>query len=238
MHLSYEQLKSYQQQQNDPEVQSHLRNCSICSNVLAGIQMTEELAKAQGVSPAELLSSSRERVRRKLQQPASSVYKKYLAIAASVVIAVSLGLYLFISNSSAKTEGLMAMAQQEYYRAPDVLRSSQTEDVWVSFNKYYASGDFDNALQALPEHKEAVHSFYEGLCLIYKQTPDYDRAISIFRQLSSNNNRFREQATWYLSVAYYHQGMLEESIEIWKQIANQPGHYQSDKAMKLLSELE
>jgi TonB family protein len=107
-HLTQEQLVRYHEgEMADAEVhlvEEHLLNCSLCSEALEGITLMD--AQAYSASMAELQQRLNQRISKEKERPAFAIWQ--WGIAASVLLAVSVAIYFFISLSADRRQEQMA----------------------------------------------------------------------------------------------------------------------------------
>jgi hypothetical protein len=89
---------------------------------------------------------------------------------------------------------------------------------------------FDLLLKSNAQDVNAL--FYTGVSYVRLEMPD--KAIPYLdRVLAETNNVFHEEALWYKALALHNLGDREGSVKLFKQIASQPGYYQTKAKEKL-----
>ena len=151
--------------------------------------------------------------------------KKWMLIAASIIVLAGLIGYLYImQNRSLSYDRLYA----SYYRPypADVLERSDDQSMnneLIRGLSAYKHGDFKTAKNLLGHYLKADSSNYAGhlfLGIACMETQSFPEAIRHFKIIiDENNNLFIEQAQWYLALSYLknsgdqHKGTIRELLQ-------------------------
>ena len=158
-----------------------------------------------------------------------------LATAASLALLISL--YMVNQNDITPNALATQYLDSQTIQHPGGFKGAAASDVnrtrgIVAFN----NGDFDEA--ALEFEKivapNAEDSHYLGLA--HLKSGQYQKAIEHLKKGASENSRFREEARWFLSLAYFLDGQDTAAKQQLRQIRE--GEWQFDKARELLKKLE
>lgn len=151
----------------------------------------------------------------------------YLKIAASIVLALMVGLsviYFVMSQNDAAN--LIADHLNTPYDAPEIFRSSENSDelIWNNFALAYQNQDFENAILLLNEFPDSVASmmnvkFYKGMCHLYKKPPQLSKTIEFLTEVSESDHRLKEQADWFLAIAYFKNWNRTEALKKFEEIS-------------------
>jgi hypothetical protein len=231
------------------EIARHLDDCRLCAAAVegvAGLQSREEfLESARSVRArvrahtATMLSTSRRR------NPWFRTAPPYLALAATVVLAVGAGVLL---TRPAPGEALFQRYFEPYPSTQPVFRGANegptrgdaTADSTATALALYEAHDygraldlFDARLQRVPD--DAVVLFYAGLSrLALGRSREAARDLELARRAGGE---LPAPAEWYLALAELRGRDVTAARSSLKRIAEREGFYQ-DRARALLSELD
>ena len=165
--------------------------------------------------------------------------KLFYRIAATIIILLSIGTILYFMNV-AKPDAQQLFA--DYYKPyPNVVTVKGSNDKLLSAGMYYydiAKYDsaimfYDKILEDNTQNTEVL--FYKGICLL--ATDKQDEATGIFNEITQDNKSpFKDQAKWYLALAYIKEGNSVKAKEVLSGISKGSSNY--EKAKKLLRQLE
>ncbi|MEX2591744.1 MAG: tetratricopeptide repeat protein [Anditalea sp.] len=160
-----------------------------------------------------------------------------LGIAATVLLLIAAVFVFRHFNAPTSVDSLVADYLDEPYKGPPFYRGpEETIAPWVI---NYEKGDYQEAKTALEKivasggtNPEA--SFYLGLCYLYQENPDPQNAVSQFNKVLDSDNRYREQALWYLGLAYTLADQHELAAETLRNITG----FKQKEANALLEKME
>ena len=165
--------------------------------------------------------------------------RKYLSIAASILIVITAGIF-YISYTSEKTPHDLFVA---YYTRPmEGLRSGSDDNVSIrnaieaykSENYTAAASYFEQELLERPENMMA--RFYLGNC--YLLTDQSPKAISSLQEVINSDSFYAYDARWYLALAYLETGAIESSkTELQNILKSNAENALKDQAKRLTREL-
>ncbi|MEM0940135.1 MAG: hypothetical protein AAF600_20420 [Bacteroidota bacterium] len=157
-------------------------------------------------------------------------------LVAAASLALLATLYVVYQNSVTANTLAMQHLESQTLKHPGGLKGVAKSDAnrtrgILAFN----NGNFEKAtLQfekiALP-NEEDVH--YLGLA--YLKNGEYQKAIENLKKSTSEVSRFREEANWFLSLAYLLDDRDKDAIDQLEQIGK--GEWRFDEARKLLKKL-
>ncbi|PKP31765.1 MAG: hypothetical protein CVU00_12405 [Bacteroidetes bacterium HGW-Bacteroidetes-17] len=171
-------------------------------------------------------------------------FGRYTLIAASLLVLVSLSIFLIMNGSgSSKGEHIFIKYYEKY--APDyttrAYELSAYESKFAEAYKNYKSNEyglakpvFESLIQSQPGNFAA--KFYLGA--IYLELNEMDSAIIQFDAVIVSNDQFYlEHSEWFKALSTLKLGEIKSAIDQFKLIANQKGYYQT-RAEGIISELQ
>ena len=170
--------------------------------------------------------------------------RKTLAIAASFLLVIAAGWFLFAGGQD---EALLLANQ--YLEQPFRLNEGNNRgDDTVEKNRGKALEAYDNqhyesALEYLLDIEaqgstKASDYFQMGLCLMYQQKPNFNEAIKAFNKTRKmDTTLYHDEIDWFLSLCYLKIGDKKEAINYLIKIKTSPSSRQQDAANKLLGKI-
>lgn len=156
--------------------------------------------------------------------------RKTWLIAASVVLIMSLFLYLLIRPSNAPFDQLLEAYSEEFYSAPFSTRDMAEQDLWIT---YYQKRSFTKVIELLAQEKTLTPRGQFYMALSYFYTEEYENTVLILEQNSFHSSLYEEQRNWFLSLAYLQTDQPQRGIQqLDKIVRNQS--YKHEEAKKLL----
>ena len=218
-----------EQLSSDTSLQQSVTNTQDLITGIKGTILRQEIAAIhlEEQQKAQFLNNTSEND----NQPARKIYWAY-GLAASVSIILLLWAGLFNSPSGQELFS-------EYYQQYPNLISLRNDDAssFVKGMKFYTAAQYDEAIPLLESAsvaEEADRQFYLGLShLSLQQT---DKALGYLQPLNTDSNKYHQQVTWYLALAYLQAGQKARAIDQLRSI--KANEYQYQSAVKLLDELE
>lgn len=173
------------------------------------------------------------------QKPVRSLRKYYIGLAAS--IALLLISYMGVERFYFKTPEKVAASFFEPYpvlvggttRSADEERSSLELAMQLFETEKFV--DAIKILERLDTENQELVNFY--LANAYQATGAYNRSITVYRQIIDENGVFKEQAEWYLALAYLSTEQLDLAKDQLVSIKNSGGDY-AEKANKVLNSID
>ncbi|MDN5214689.1 hypothetical protein QQ020_21600 [Fulvivirgaceae bacterium BMA12] len=160
--------------------------------------------------------------------------RNYRGIAASIAILIVLGITLYFLQQPQTMEVQVQTYLEEHYDNPTVLKGgddSQGRDWIVRYNnKNYEEAKVQLEKLIVSDRRNSEANFYLGLCYLYQDTPDFQKAIIQFDKVYQTKNRYHEQALWFLSLTYFQVG----DVELFKTTLKKIRGYKKREAEKLL----
>lgn len=163
--------------------------------------------------------------------------KIYLRWAASIALIALLSIWFYFSGSISNQDLFIANYSAYPNVESPISRSDQGSDaVWLAYEK----GDYDKAYEGfevrVTTNKEDIASwFYLGICAIeLNKLPEAENALDMV--VNSSNDKYREQAHWYLALSYLKAGDESMTIIVLEDIKKSKSTY-TQRAKELLSKL-
>jgi len=125
----------------------------------------------------------------------------------------------------------------EKHPTPVVLRNQVSENTDYNFAlEAFKQQEYELAIQKLEELKKETNEtlFYKGLSYLYLPKPNYTLAAFHLEQIVEGNKLFKqEEATWYLSICYFHTGEVTKAYDLLQTIVSEKS-WKFKEAKKLL----
>jgi len=182
------------------------------------------------------------------QAPGKSInYKKWLGLAASIVVLIGIGL---LANKTLFHEPTKQDIVQDYYKPyPDYItdqtrgnnKNSEFDQEVHKAMDLYTNQHYDEAIPLLEGaiSKEENHDqvqFYLGNAYLANGNPR--KAIDVFEKNQGNlSKEYAPKNQWYLALAYVADDRIKEAKQTLVQLKNKEGHYH-EKAENLLEVLK
>ncbi len=207
------------------KLKEHTDECLECKmNILELCDTLKEIEKNENTSNHKEKSGNR---------------KLFYSIAATIIFLLSIGAILYFMNVA--KPGVQQLFADYYKPYPNVITVKGSNDKLLSAGMYYydiAKYDsaimfYDKILEDSAQNSEVL--FYKGICLLATDKPD--EATGIFNEITQDNKSlFKDQAKWYLALAYLKTGNSVKAKEVLSNISKGSSNY--EKAKKLLRQLE
>ena len=163
-------------------------------------------------------------------------FKKWLAIAASVIIVVTAGIY-FLSSNKPSSEKLYA----EYANHAPVniqLRGSAADSLAQNAAAAFNKKEYKNALPLLQQYVSLQPDDIQmkfSLAICYLETGKYNEADSIFSTIASGQTAYAASAQWYRALTALKQNDYAKCRTVLNSITPTSSFF--TKAKELLKEL-
>ena len=211
--ISGEDLQEFEQRmESDPEFRSEVESLQKVEKELGILGAESFINKvSQWESEYQEQESEDSTPVRSMDSP----FKTYYAIAASLVLAVAAGYFLFF-GSPASPESVY----QEYYSPYEDMileRGDNTiQEQLLNGMKAYNEGRYSEATNYFSPYLEANPEdyrvwFYQGIS--QAETDMLEAALSSFEK-AANDSMFRQQAQWYSALTWLKSGDSEKGIEL------------------------
>jgi tetratricopeptide (TPR) repeat protein len=193
-----------------------------------------KLIKANGAF--QLKSLLRQYEKSKYGERRVGFIKKLLA--AAVILGMVAILFILLPEKKSEASENLFAAYFTPYRDPVNVRSgADSTSVRYLANESFSAKDFPMAIsyyERLPDPTIA-DTFYYGLSAL--QVQNADLAISLLTWVSLGQSDYRQQAAWYLSLAFLQDGRKEEAMKVLQEIVKD-STFNHDKARSLVGKLE
>lgn len=173
-----------------------------------------------------------------IQKKSSRVFR-LVAIAASVLLLVTMGTTWFMSNQYSN-EGIASSNFVPYDAG--VLLGENDDNAYTQGVLAYQKKDFATAITAFEKVPTidglyAETQFYLGNA--YLSQNEAEKAITAF-EVAQNANlpQFQEPTEWYLALAYLRTGDEDKAKELLMAISNNANHFYNANALKVLEGLD
>jgi len=161
------------------------------------------------------------------------------AIAASIAVLLFLGSYALLKKETVSQQDLFAANFEPYQNVLHiVVRGKKNNDLVDEAFLYYENNDFAHFLELMSQVKPISldDDFY--VAIAYLKLGETKKAITILNEyLTARNTRFKQQAYWYLSLAYLKTDQVNAAKKALKEVSKSPDFKQKE-AVKLLKQLD
>lgn len=168
------------------------------------------------------------------------IANRNIIMSAAAVIMLALTVYMVVNFLEKPTHRSLFKNNFAHYGHTIQPRDAgDSTDNFYNGMQLYKVGSYQDALSSLYDAKEKykqVSAFYIGLC--YLELDKYNKAAIHLKKAALINGEQKEEAEWYLALAYLAEGGIEQTENTLKQIANNPGHYYLKQAQGLLADLK
>lgn len=167
-------------------------------------------------------------------EPRSFPY--WWAIAASIVVMLPLGYWLFFSQPS--TEKLFADHFEAYQNLNTFRGEEQPIDKAMDL---YSSGRYPEAINAMENalandaYNLPQYYFYLGVSYLANNNPD--KALTYFQKTVATDSDFKQQANWYMALTYLKKKDKTQAKKIFNEISSSQGAYKQKEATEILKGL-
>lgn len=205
------------------ELESRLRNDSGLRERLTNLQVATEAIKQYGTAQqvstvhSEMMSELSGKTNSDKSVGIRRMVRITMAIAASILI-VFIGIRLYLS-SQVSAETLYEDAFVDFQVS--VSRGSAQD--FSTIEKAYQAKNYNGVVQSIRSTRlDSKDSLLVGLSYLHVQTPA--QAISILQRLASADNDFRQDAEFYLALAYLKNKEQEKALPLVEKISGNPMH--------------
>lgn len=174
----------------------------------------------------------------KIGKSKSLINKQWMAIAASILVLLSLSLLLDKGQSNTDL-------YQEYHQAYPLLlentvRGEIKKDNSAKSKAYeaYAAGAYQKAIKLFDSQTQEMSDtdrFYKANALLANQQSE--EALLLFKDISEHSPLFDKQARWYIGLCYLELNQTENALTLFSEIANSTDSYKH-KAKDILAKLQ
>ncbi|MDK2771566.1 MAG: tetratricopeptide repeat protein [Flavobacterium sp.] len=164
---------------------------------------------------------------------------RWVSIAASFIVFISVGYWLFISENSNDS-----LYKNYYETFPNVeapiVRGSVSDDIKSKAFYVYDSKQYEEALRLFSEiyekDKDDYALFYKGLALM--ELERFPEAVTVFEGYQTKpNSAFNSYVKWYLALSYLKTNEMEKSKSLANELTKNENPFQN-QAKELLRDLE
>ena len=200
----------------NPEVRAEFENLQSAREAVISYGLKKQVSELHNEMMSELKEENLPRI-----QPARSLLKRSLSLAATVLLAV--GLYTAYQYLAASPDKLFRESYQPY--SLHETRGSTPS----SLEETYKKGDMESTVRQFESLASPVAQEYFIAGNAYLETKQFPRAIASFSALQqSNANRqthyFEEDAAYYLALSYLGNNEPAKAIPIFEKINAEPSH--------------
>jgi len=235
--MSQEEAEDFQRKlKEDPELAMDLKNTK---SLYEYINRDEEQEYRQIAEQARLRYRSRHSDESDDEVKSYSI-RKYLPWLAAAVIILCAGIYFIINTSNKLNSTELFSKHYAYYEYTIELRNhGDSISRFYTGMLHYRDGDFNKALTSFKMAKEnfsQISTFYIGLC--YLELDDYKEAVVYLENAAAMKGENKQDAEWYLALAYLANGKTDKTRLLIKEIINNPKHFYLKQAKDLLADME
>ncbi len=170
----------------------------------------------------------------------STLFKIIRNVAAMVLLA-AISYFSFSTLSNQETPFLVEDLYAEPFISPGLkLSSSSEEDIWQKAIVLYSDRQYALAETEILKigNISTEQNLYLGLSKMYKETPDFQGAISIFKEIKDQANNLNKDVTmWYLAIAYLKSGQKNLAKPLLESMAS-GDHYKKKEAKQVLKHFD
>lgn len=161
------------------------------------------------------------------------------SIAASLLVVISIGIYLWLSPDNSRREQIFSTF---YNDMPSLQNSSDSANIYTQAINAYRVHDFKNAEILLNQlcETDSINSLYKfNLALVYLAAEKYnDSEKLLIKLINEKNQLIEDNSQWFLGVIYYKTKKYEKAREIFKHLAGNKIHFKSEDAKLALEIIE
>ncbi len=160
-------------------------------------------------------------------------------LTAAAVLIIAMAVYFLLLTRQKSSPSYIYRKHFAYYN--HTIQPRDAGDSIGSFYngmQFYKAGSYQDALNSFlvaQEKYEQISAFYIGLC--YLNLDQYSDAAVHLEEAVALNGDHKQDAEWYLALAYLAEGKVNKTENIIKQITNQPKHYYYEQARNLLEDM-
>ena len=162
-------------------------------------------------------------------------FKKWLAIAASLIVIIAIGFYFLSGKPSAEK----LYAQYAQHDALNIqLRGNAADSIKDKAAAAFNNKDYSTALPLLEsslQQQPADAPIQFSLAICYLETTKYNEAEKIFLQMEAGQSAYADAAKWYLALTALKQNDLVKCRSRLNSIASSSAYY--TKAKELMEKL-
>ncbi len=180
--------------------------------------------------------------RQATNQAATGSWRRWLAIAAMVIVLLGVGLFLQMQNSSGNTAQLADnYLEKSFYNPTSTRGDNNNTAAWTQAVEAWQKKEFKKASQVLEPLAQAAtitqeQEYFLALSYLYQNPAQTDKAIPILQKLQASNGRFQQQADWFLSLALVQKEDIKAAKTQLQQIIDQKG-WKAKQASELIRAL-
>lgn len=174
-------------------------------------------------------------------KPAAITKKRWLRIAATLLLLISVGSLIRLLISQPDFQEIVNLELAQPYPLSNVVRGERSGTPSEKAFQLYSQGEFDIAsnyfdLAMADEKKNASIVFYNALCHLYQG--HYDKANALFHSEIVSESRYSQQAEWFRALSFLKLENNMRAIEILTVISKDPRHFKHVEAESLLNQLD
>lgn len=158
----------------------------------------------------------------------------------AAAILLSFAIYILLSTMEKSPQNtLFKKHYAQYKHIIEIRDAGDSTSTLYSGMQHFKTGSYEKALTSFLEVKEKynqISTFYIGLC--YMELEYYDKAIIYLKEATETNSEQKQDAEWYLALAYLAEGKEKDSEKMLERIIINPRHFYHNQAQNLLAELK
>jgi len=165
---------------------------------------------------------------------------KFAFMAAAAVVLISMMVYLLFFSFEQPTHRSLFKNHYAHYGHIIALRDGgDSISSFYSGMQLYKAGSYEDALDSFftaQSRYKQVSAFYIGLC--YLNLDKYKEAAKSLEEAVELKGEHKQDAEWYLALAYLADGKIKQTETILIQIINTQQHYYLKQAKDLQADLK
>lgn len=170
------------------------------------------------------------------ERQSRSLNKRWMAIAASLVLFASLGVWLWQQNQSSR---LYDDYFQGYEQTEMVITRNAPQSLKRAAFNAYDMEDYEQAISYLEQIKAAEQTdyvdFYLGLS--HLQLGDADKALPYFETVIAQDSKYAAEALWYAALGQLKIKNKQRAANYLSQLLNKGG-FKQQEAKALLEDIQ
>ena len=180
-------------------------------------------------------------LKRTTVQPTKINFWKPIRIAASIAILVAASWFIYTSSIFDGPEDLYASNYEKYPNTVYTITRGDAMDTSLERKAFeaYESERYTMAIEYFKELKAETGLDYVDFYLAqsYLANGDEQKAIEVFKKISSVNSDYKGEALWYQALAFLKLKMNNDAVSLLQTLSKE-GSYKQQEAKALLKKLE
>ena len=179
---------------------------------------------------------------RPIPERRTKIRRLWYSTAAAILLLGAAAFWFYQVLYSPSLEQITNRYLTERYPAPVVSKGAPRTAVWSEVISAYRQQDYETSirlLQVLLDENNATTEqvFYLGLCYLYREPANLDRALAYLQQArDANPTLYGEAVDWYMSLAYLKAEQRQEAKSALERVVGSSS-WKQEEARDLLRKL-